>query len=448
MHSWILWFILFFTFPMLILPGFGHLSCGFLASFSIFISSMFLAFHSTGNSNDKGLLPIGFWVYSYVFLGVAPVAQIMNDGFPWFDHYSSESIASGWVVVILGMLFYTVGYYSGRASNNYNVSSGFCFSGTRLYIFLIGMLFLSFVGVLLGGGFSTLFVSRGDAFIARIGSGGIATYMLLQALMKIPAFVGAIFFLYSYIKGYISKSNFNLFLLILSILVVVIINNPLSTARFWFGVVTLTIVMMIIYLSRESMARYFPSLWVFILMLVFPLMDLFRRTLDVDIASSFKEFSFTNDLANSADFDSFQQIINTMYYVESYGLELGSQLISSLFFWLPRSLWSGKSIATGELVAESIGYDYLNLSNPLWSEFYIDFGWFGLVLGMFLYGRVSKKIENTSLSDLTIIFSLFFVCYQIYFLRGSLMVTMGFLVVFSLLFIAGIKYIFPRNYHG
>ena len=105
--------------------------------------------------------------------------------------------------------------------------------------------------------------------------------------------------------------------------------------------------------------------------------------------------------------------------------------LSSVFFFVPRFFWPGKSEATGVLVANELNYRFDNLSTPLMAEFYMDGGFLGVIIGMFLLGMLYRYLFHLS-RNFTILVATFyclFASYQFYFLRGSLMTVTNYLVV-------------------
>ena len=90
---------------------------------------------------------------------------------------------------------------------------------------------------------------------------------------------------------------------------------------------------------------------------------------------------------SSGDFDGFQSIINTVIYVNTYGFSYGNQIISSILSFIPRSIWASKADPTGSVAASAAGYEYVNISAPLPAEFFIDFGFIGLIYFFFIWFR-------------------------------------------------------------
>jgi hypothetical protein len=114
-------------------------------------------------------------------------------------------------------------------------------------------------------------------------------------------------------------------------------------------------------------------------------------------------------------------------------MQLGHQLLGSLLFFVPSSVWTGKPPATGIFLAKYLINHYsmwfTNLSAPLVAEGYLDFGWLGVLLyalGLaFLVdglNRLAQRHDRWAALPLAVYGSMFLV----FMLRGSLMVAMGF----------------------
>ena len=68
---------------------------------------------------------------------------------------------------------------------------------------------------------------------------------------------------------------------------------------------------------------------------------------------------------------------------------MGLQLIASLLFWVPRSMWLDKPTGSGDMMS----YEFLirfhevyygNISFPIQAEAYLNFSIFGLLVGAVL----------------------------------------------------------------
>jgi hypothetical protein len=144
-------------------------------------------------------------------------------------------------------------------------------------------------------------------------------------------------------------------------------------------------------------------------------------------------------LIKNGDYGSFQQVLNSVMYVQKKGLSYGGQLLGTLFVWVPRSLWGDKPIDTAELVALHMGYRYTNLEMPLWAEMYVDGGMVAVAAGLFVFGMLTAICERAYLTNqnkdsLTFInlFVPVFAAYQILLIRGDLMSTFSWIFAIAL----------------
>lgn len=96
----------------------------------------------------------------------------------------------------------------------------------------------------------------------------------------------------------------------------------------------------------------------------------------------------------SGDFDGLQSTNNAILFVDRHGPQMGDQLKSVALFFVPRSVWPDKAQPTGSLTAETAGYTFFNISQPLPSEFFVDFSWAGAILGGLLVGWILARIDR------------------------------------------------------
>lgn len=205
--------------------------------------------------------------------------------------------------------------------------------------------------------------------------------------------------------------------------------NPISSARYHFGTVALAVVA--VFGAYATVRRFrVVSLGALAgLLLLFPGMDAFRRSLD-------SQFTVQDPLQSlvSGDFDSMAQIANTADYVATNGITWGMQAVGVVFFWVPRSWWPDKPIDTGVLVAQHMDYRFKNLSAPAWAEFFINGGWVGLIIGMALLGYFMRNWDRRADSALNVagvpgVLTCILPFYMLIVLRGSLLQAMAYLGV-------------------
>ena len=126
----------------------------------------------------------------------------------------------------------------------------------------------------------------------------------------------------------------------------------------------------------------FPLLLIFGIFYVFPFLNKFRH-------SGLGSWEVDNWLFEG-HFDSFQSYI---LVVNGDLITYGKQLFGAIFFFIPRSFWEGKPIGSGRLLAEENSLVWLNASANLYTEGYVNFGYFGVVLVALILGWVCAKLD-------------------------------------------------------
>jgi len=215
------------------------------------------------------------------------------------------------------------------------------------------------------------------------------------------------------------------------------INNPISSPRYLLGTIALSVVFIVLY-ERRTPFEFLPTFLIGILIFAFPFLDLFRTGLDPTESVHYGE-NIAALLTEKADFDSFQQLLNALVYASERGLFWGEQVAGAILFWVPRDFWPDKANPSGTLLAEYQGYEFTNLSLPLWGELFLDGHIVFVVGGLFIYGIVSAYLERLSSDwDVTRPLSLgntlflVFASYQVFFLRGSLLATFAYFAPIAL----------------
>ena len=148
---------------------------------------------------------------------------------------------------------------------------------------------------------------------------------------------------------------------------------------------------------------------------------------------AFGQIDFVGEL-RTLHYDAWSELLATVKYVQVYGLTYGKQLLGVLFFFVPRSIWPDKPVGSGHLVAQNLlmtQYDmwFTNLSNPLPSEGYINFGIIGVALFAIILGKVSRVMDiYQSKNDIRKYISIYISLNMTFMLRGDLMSSFAYLI--------------------
>ncbi|PNH85229.1 O-antigen polymerase [Arthrobacter sp. AFG20] len=384
--------------------------------------------------NGRGrTVQLFFWIYIYFFAGLAPLAQIGEDTWPWPSDVSESAGSTAAMVLVVTLAGYEAGrFVQSRRPVPESVRAPRELSSRRMALVIPVAVALCLAQVLRIGP-ETLLSSResiGTLIAATGGADARASAGLSSAALISASFVPAYLMITAkrnrIIKGWGLTS-------LVVICLALFASNPAASARYvtisvWVGL----LLAMLWPLTRRTF--FTLALGVVLgLLVLFPALNVFRR----EGARSTASDSLTGTLVQG-DYDSFQQIANTVDYVTVHGHTWGHQVLSALLFWVPRSFWSDKGFDTGQIVAQDKGYDFTNLSAPLPAEMYID-GGFVLVATFFVfYGAVTVWAERQAqlplrergfMGLLVPVFSV----YQVIMLRGSLLQSMGQIMVVALI---------------
>jgi len=411
-----------------------------MAFLIVMASSLRLAVFSI--QNDKRIISMTFWIFVYVFLGLTPLLQLLSNHFPLEGSYMSASITTTFLIIFYGLISFEFGWWLGCDNSPYIMGIMKRFSIYR-YISLkrtVTLSILAMVGIIIIiwklGGLESAFLSREEQLnlLIEFSKGeSQAKLQILSTLLRVPIFIALILLSAIWLhEGKQSKhyGRFNLWekiLLLVVVLINLLINNPVSSPRYWFGTIVFSLIFLALHWRSKLSFSFLMTAILLSLLFVFPFADMFRSTTNIDRLVLQESSNINNPLVNKSDYDSFQQILNTTEYVEDHGIAFGKQMFGTLLFWVPRNLWSGKPNPSGVEVAEYKGYEYTNLSMPLWGEAYMDGGILGVIIVFVIYGFIVSAIEYIYINfyssgpNFLNTFVPVYAAYQFFMLRGTLM---------------------------
>jgi hypothetical protein len=428
-----------------------------LVAFLIVMASSFrLAVFSI--QNDKRIISMTFWIFVYVFFGLTPLLQLISNHLPLGGSYNSATIYTTFFIIFYGLLSYELGWWLGcikSAHLMYLIKLVSIFRHINLNRTVIFSIF-SIVGTIILiwklGGLESVLLSREEQLnmLIEFSKGeSQAKLQLLSTLLKVPIFTALILLWTIWlhertmsING--GRFNYSKNLLLFSLLFInLLVNNPIASARYWFGSILLSLLFLTLrWRSRISFTFLMTTILVS-LIFIFPFADMFRYTTNLDKLALQKSTNLIDPLVNKGDYDSFQQLLNTTVYVENHGISYGNQMLGTLMFWVPRNIWNSKPVPSGVVIADYRGYEYTNLSMPLWGEAYMDGGILGVILVFVLYGYFVRVVENLYIENCSQgtsflnIFVPIYAAYQLFLLRGTLMSAFAYFIpILLFLFIA------------
>jgi hypothetical protein len=302
------------------------------------------------------------------------------------------------------------------------------------------------------GGIESVFLPRTEQIIMLIefskGENQVKL-QLLSTFLRVPIFIALILLSAIWLHDRKKSKGDDYFTfwkkcLLLGVLAVnLFINNPISSPRYWFGTIVLSLIFLMARWRSKISFSFLTTGIIILLLFIFPFADMFRYSTNIDKSVLQEAGSISEPLINKGDYDTFQQLINTTAYVEDNGIAFGKQMLGTLLFWVPRNVWSGKPVPSGVMVAAYKGYEYTNLSMPLWGEAYIDGGILGVILIFVIYGIIVSVIENiyinnyANVPNFLNVFVPVYAAYQLFMLRGTLMSAFAYFIpIVMFMFIA------------
>lgn len=334
-------------------------------------------------------------IYMSVFLIYPAMTHVVSNRFPFYGiKYQADTILQSGFIVFIFLLGALTAYWLARRSEKRIAPARSNFRPTRPRFRPALSIPLATIAVIASAvaigelGIANFVTTRSELYenLARAQSADLGLYQTLPRLltfMTLFALVSALRF------GDATITNIALLILIAPFFLIV--NFPGALPRLYlFGYL---IAFLLLFLDLRKVWVKLSLLNGFALgaFLIMPMVDdITRRGLKIS------DFSISRALMNyttGGDFDGFQSINNVVEFVSVHGIQWGRQLLSAIFFFVPRSVWPNKGEPTGSIAAQEAGYSFLNISSPLPSEFYIDFGIFGLVIGALLFGALLARID-------------------------------------------------------
>lgn len=382
-------------------------------------------------SCPENMTGITFFIFVYIWLGLTPLYQIGIGQIPWGIVLDREVYEKTYFVVFVAIAAFELGYnFRSRAVLSWRRDEPQISRGRIICFSLIATLPALWFGPLTQP--LPVLLSFREEVAAAMGEDSFVLVRL--ALMRTPIYVAFLIILWK-LRVQQRRDPGLLVLLAVVFPLFLIVNFPTAISRAWLGALIISIALVVFLTSEKKSFRYFPLLLPVGLLTIFPFMHRFRRA-DYEPEGALLESVVST--YSKGDFDAFAMTAHFVNYTDSvYGsITYGRQLLGTLFFWVPRQFWPSKPVGSGYHVAEQSGFQFYNVSAPLWAEGLINFSLVGVIgfmvsLGLllrFLDLKVclSRDLTATNLAYVFVSGFLFII------LRGDLNTVAGFVAPFLL----------------
>ncbi len=377
-----------------------------------------------------------FWIFNYIFLGLAPLVQVRTGLLPTTTENVSALFDERAMVVILASLAaFEIGRKFSQARDPLATTSSspqrtcvsarvvarFCWAGLLLswaYLARVGV--ANVVGSRVTHRDARSFVWP-DPTVAEIAYAAAFVPLLIAAHLLLLGRTRA---------DLVSSPATRRVLVMMVFATLAVVVNLFGSPRYIFGAVWLSILVQKRIAQTVRRRRLFNLAIAAGFLFVFPIADKFSRP-----GASHKKFEALDVFQGSGDYDSFAQTNNSLNMVAHIGYSYGRQLLGVVFFWVPRRVWSGKPDDTGIVIAEFMKYRFRTLSAPLVSELYVNGGYLLVVAGFvgigYVLSRSLGRAESANSAALCIV-ACVVPFYSPILLRGSLLQATGFAALFAL----------------
>ena len=393
--------------------------------YSFAIYAMSLAFALTVSAIIKTILSNSIspvYIATLIYLAsyyIGPgLIHLHNAHFPWYNIAYDEEVASK--AAGLALLFTMIIYFGYRPDAyrikaiNRDIRIG------RFVSLFVGLVVLILASASIAG-FDYLLARRGD--MNEIFESRTPAQIALASIARMGSFI---LFLITTTLARKVRSPWTYVFATIALVLCLFMNNLISLPRYVIGA----------YLISIFFSQFKQSLrtkLTFVLMLVvaqitiFPMLSELTRGQSgvVAVPDIYKYIS------EHGDFDGFQSTMNVVIWTEKSGLKYGRQIGSAALFFVPSEYMAWKSPGTGGESASAAGYAFTNISSPLPSEFFVDFGYVGLCMFTLAFAHVvqfvDRKYESSLRSGDTmgLISPAIMAGYAFIILRGSLIGVLG-----------------------
>lgn len=394
---------------------------------------------------EPRIVELGFYLFVYLWMGLAPLAQVTADRFPLGQEFEERTQVAALVTVVLALVAYEVGRVLAR-TGTFGIRMPALVerarvSPARTWMLAAFGLVCTAAITITSGGLGVRFSSRVESERAlfdglepglRVDQAADKAFALVKgALMVWPVFFALLLLLYlrrcardAGVTDRLITSRAATLLVAVLVVGNVVANNPIVNSRLRSGIVLFALAAVLV---PPTTAKRFRVALVgvgLIFLVVFPYADVFRyRTAIVDVAP------LSEELVTSPDYAMFNQDMNAVVFVEDNGFQDGRQALGSAASLVPRRLWGDKPIATGDLISRR--ESDINASSTLWSEAYVDGGRLGVLLVLGGWGVVSQLLSDAyvrrprGVPELVGVIVPIFAGFQIFIVRGALQPTMA-----------------------
>lgn len=329
------------------------------------------------------------WFFCIMFFFLAPIVQYAYKEFPWIYSRKEELLIRTNIYLFLWTLGLCLG--SGFIKRNKWKDRKSLFNkeyinGKKVMMILTCVSGLIMIWRLAEVGFWNL-LSRATADMEYSSNSSLS--LLIGQCCQAICYFAVIIALLEWKRN---KRNFGW--VIINAIFLCVSYFPTALARYAMAAIYGGCILT--FMKKKKRSRLFIMAFIFAFMILLPLLNAFRRT-------EFSDVLLTESLVNvvtnldtgflAGDYDAYTMFTITIEDVDRNGITWGRQMLGAILFFIPRSIWKNKPVGSGHFVAGNLDWEFTNLSCPLPSEAYINFGVIGIIVLSLVLGNILGKID-------------------------------------------------------
>lgn len=328
------------------------------------------------------------WIFFFFFFFFAPIIQYSYGAFPWELQATTDELFKANILLFAwGILFFLgskVRVKKDKAIADDSNEKALHINPSVLNLFIM-------ISILI-----TIYYVINVGFGNLLSHGTNSSFFIIEQQSLSLLFLNATrsFVLFTFVFCVLNKQGGG-FQCCISLVCLLICIFPLGVARNAMAIVYVGLFALLF--EKFLTGRKFTYIFLLGLIIVFPLLNVFRHASlgEAQVGKALQKIltDFLNEYT-AGDYDAYSMFIQTIRYTARFGIEYGMQFVGAMLFFIPRTIWEGKPIGTGATIFTKWGRDFTNVSCPLPSEFFINFGGVGLLVSAFAVGYLARRLDN------------------------------------------------------
>lgn len=416
------WFIFLCTFSIISFVYFLVLSStGKFENESIYLSNSMIVLYAIinllVNENRSYSCRKMFYLFIFFFMGIAPIMQYKNgtEAVGGYKITETTYLITNFLIIFALVVFDISYFISYKKIKYHNFGNKyFLNSKTNTEPSILG---LSIILISLACTFLVIYLNKSTPLLLVLR--GLSDFQQEETKYLGPIFgvlIKPLPILCCITYLCIGKKKY---LKIILIIFALISNFPTSLSRLRLAAYYMPII--IILFPKLRYKNRFIYLFIIGFLLIFPFMNNFRTWGESD----FKWYNLGFDMFCNMNYDSYQSFA---FIVQNDEITNGKQLLSTIFFWIPRIFWEDKPYFTGIYMADKYNLWFSQIAINYFGEGYVNFGLLGVFLFAIILGWITAKFDKGywfygkgSIHSLFAPFYLIFMGMYFFFMRGDLM---------------------------